>query len=111
MTTLDPAAGHLTLINTFDVESDRAEELLAVLSRATEETIRHRPGFVSANLHLSTDRRHVANYEQWRSQADMDAMLADPASQAHTREAAAIATSFTPIVYDLREAHGAGPEA
>ena len=111
MTTLDPSAGYLTLINIFDVEPSRAEELLAVLSKATAETIRHRPGFVSANLHLSRDRRHVANYAQWRSQADMDAMLADPASQVHTREAAAIATSFAPIVYDLREAHEAEADA
>ena len=111
MITLDPAADYVTLINTFDVEPERAEELIAVLSKATAQTIRHRQGFVSANLHLSLNRRHVANYAQWRSQADMDAMLADPASQVHTREAAAIATSFAPIVYDLREAHEAGADA
>ena len=111
MTELDPAAGHLTLINTFDVEPNRAEELLAVLSRATEETIRHMPGFISANLHVSRDGRHVANYAQWRSQADMDAMLAQPTARVHMREAAAIARSFSPIVYDLREAHAVGAAA
>ena len=107
MTTLDPSAGYLTLINTFDVDPDRAEALLAVLSKATDDVIRHLPGFVSANLHVSRDRRHVANYAQWRSQADMDAMLADPAAQGHTREAAGIARVFHPIVYDLRESHPA----
>ncbi|WP_375463310.1 antibiotic biosynthesis monooxygenase family protein [uncultured Methylobacterium sp.] len=107
MTKLDPSAGYLTLINTFDVEPDRAAELLAVLSKATEETIRSVPGFISANLHVSRDGRHIANYAQWRSQADMDAMLADPAAQVHMREAAGIATSFNPIVYDLREVHEA----
>lgn len=110
-TTLDPRSGHLTLINTFEVDPMRADELLAVLSKATEESMRFCPGFVSANLHVSRDKRHIANYAQWRSQADMDAMLTDPKSQVHMREAAAIATSFMPIVYDLREVHGAGAAA
>ena len=107
MTTLDPNDGYVVLINTFKVEPDRAEELLGALSRATEHGMRQRPGFVSANLHISQDRRHVANYAQWRCQADLDAMMADPASRVHMQEAAAIATSFDPIYYALRESHAA----
>ncbi|KFE63747.1 VOC family protein [Hyalangium minutum] len=109
-TSLDPSAGHLTLINTFTVEPDRADELLKLLSRATEETMRHLPGFISANLHLSGDRRHIANYAQWRSREDYDAMLKNPEAQTHMREAAAIAQSFMPVLYELREAHAAGSE-
>ena len=108
MTTLDPADGYVVLINTFTVDPDRAEELLAVLSRATEEAVRQRPGFVSANFHVSEDRRHVANYAQWRSRADLDAMVADEAAAEHVREAAALAESFDPIVYELRATHEAG---
>ena len=107
MTTLDPNDGYVVLINTFKVKPDRAEELLQALSRATEHGMRQRPGFVSANLHMSQDRRYVANYAQWRSQADLDAMMADPASRVHMREAAAIATSFDPIYYALRQTHAA----
>lgn len=66
---------------------------------------RQRPGFVSANLHVSRDRRNVANYAQWRSQEDLDAMMADPVAQVHMREAAAIAEGFDPIYYELRESH------
>ena len=105
MTTLDPSAGYLVLINTFAVEPSRAEELIAVLSHATEAGMRQRPGFVSANLHISHDKRHVANYAQWRSKDDLDAMMKDPTAQAHMREAANIATSFSPIYYDLCEVH------
>jgi quinol monooxygenase YgiN len=108
MTVLDPTAGHLVMINTFIVEPSRAEELLAALSRATDAGIRQRPGFVSANLHVSHDKCHVANYAQWRSKQDLDAMLQDPAAQVHMREAAGIATSFSPILYELRETHSAG---
>jgi quinol monooxygenase YgiN len=107
MTTLDPNDGYVVLINTFKVEPDRAEELLGALSRATEQEMRQRPGFISANLHMSQDRRHVANYAQWRSQAHLNAMMADPAARAHMQEAAAIATSFDPIYYALRESHAA----
>jgi hypothetical protein len=34
-------------------------------------------------------------------------MMADPASRVHMQEAAAIATSFDPIYYALRESHAA----
>lgn len=105
MTTLDPTSDYIVLINTFTVEPDNAEQLLAELSRATEDGMRHRPGFVSANLHLSTDSRHVANYAQWRSQADIDAMMSDPAIRQHMQTAAGFATSFDPIYYQLRETH------
>jgi hypothetical protein len=62
------------------------------------------PGFVSAKLHISQDKRHVANYAQWRSQQDLDNMMADEAAQTHMRDAASIATSFDPVYYELREA-------
>ena len=103
MTTLDPKDGHVVLINTFTVEPDKAEALLQELMTATEEGMRPRPGFVSANLHISTDRKHVTNYAQWRSQADIDAMMADPDARAHMQRAADIATSFDPIYYELRD--------
>lgn len=105
-TILDPSAKHVVLINTFSVEPSRAEDLLAILSQATDKGMSKAPGFVSANLHMSNDKKHVANYAQWRSQADIDAMMKDPAATKHMQEAAAVATSFEPIYYELREAHG-----
>jgi quinol monooxygenase YgiN len=109
MTTLDSKDHYATLINTFSVEPERADQLLEVLSRATEETMRHLPGFVSANLHVSLDRKHVANYAQWKSRADFEAMLKNPLAKGHMTEAAAIATSFTPILYELRHVHAGAP--
>ena len=103
MTTLDPKDGHVVLINTFTVEPDKAEALFEELSKATEEGMRPRRGFVSANLHISTDRKYVTNYAQWRTQEDIDAMMADPKAQEHMKRAADIATSFDPIYYELRE--------
>lgn len=103
--TLDPSAGYVVLINTFTVEPDRAEELLANLSVATDTGMRNLPGFVSANLHLSHDKTRIANYAQWRTQHDVDAMMQDPTAMQHMRDAAKIATSFDPVYYELRETH------
>lgn len=106
MTILDPADAYMVLINTFTVEPDKAEALLAELSNATT-LIRQRPGFVSANLHISEDRTRVANYAQWRTRADFDAFIGDPKSKAHLKQSADLATSFDPIMYELREAASA----
>lgn len=106
VTTLDPDGGYIVLINTFMVEPDKADELMSVLSHATEEGMSKQPGFVSANLHVSTDKKHVANYAQWRSQVDIDAMMANPEARVHMVEAAKIATSFEPIYYTLQETYG-----
>jgi quinol monooxygenase YgiN len=105
MVKLDPNSGFLVLINTFTVDPAKADELLAVLSRASEERMRHMPGFISASLHLSGDKRYVANYAQWRSKEDLEAMMKNPDAQVHMREAAGLAISYQPIYYDLRESH------
>lgn len=107
MTTLDPDDGYVTLINTFTVDPAKADELLKVLSDATEHGMRQRPGFISANLHVSSDKKHVANYAQWRSKGDIDAMMNDPDARTHMRRAAEVAVSFEPIYYELRESHSA----
>jgi heme-degrading monooxygenase HmoA len=102
-TTLDPNSGYLTFINTFTVEPGGAERLLQALKNATEEIFRHQPGFISANLHMSRDRRRVLNYTQWRSKEDYLAMSKKPEIQAHMKQAAALAVSFDPVDYDLRD--------
>jgi quinol monooxygenase YgiN len=107
MTTLNTDSGVVTLINTFTVAPDNVEDLLEVLSEAIEKTMRHMPGFISANFHVSDDRRHVANYAQWRSKSDFEAMLRSPAAQEHMKEAVGIAKSAQPVVYSLCQTYEA----
>lgn len=102
-TTLDPKDSYLTFINTFTVEPDDAERLLQALRDATQEIFRHQPGFISANLHVSRDRRRVMNYAQWRSKEDYVAMSKQPEVQAHMKRVAALAISFDPVDYDLAD--------
>jgi quinol monooxygenase YgiN len=100
--TLDASSGYLTFINTFSVEPENADRLVENLQKATEEIFRDQPGFISANLHVSRDRCKVVNYAQWRSKEDYAAMSKLPGIQAHMKAAAALATGFDPVDYDLR---------
>lgn len=104
-TTIAAGAPVATLINVFTVRPDRQRELVDLLSRATEEFMRHQPGFVSANIHASADGVRVVNYAQWESAAAFQAMLADPAAQQHMGEAAALAESFEPHLYTVESVH------
>lgn len=91
VTTIDPQQQVATLINIFAVEPDRQQELVQLLAQATEEVMRHRPGFVSANIHASHDGERVINYAQWASEEDFQAMLRDPVAQEHMRKATELA--------------------
>lgn len=111
MTILDPAAHHLVLINTFTVDPSKCDALLEVLTEATNDVMRYMPGFVSANLHVSADQRHIANYAQWRSLEDLQSMMKDPAAQSHMKVAAGLADTFDPHTYSLRHSISAEPMA
>ena len=106
MTSITARNDVVTLINVFTVEPARQQELVDLLTRATDETIRHMPGFVSATIHKSLDGVRVTNYAQWRSREDFEAMLRNPAASPHLKEAAAIATSFEPHLYQVSEVRG-----
>ena len=101
MTTLDPNDGYFVLINTFEVNPENIDELVHFLHEASGP-ISKLQGFVSANLHVSTDKRRVVNYAQWRSRADFDAMQKNPDVQPHMKKAAGLAKSYDPVFYDLR---------
>ncbi|OFJ54693.1 antibiotic biosynthesis monooxygenase [Mycolicibacterium grossiae] len=105
MTTIDPHASCATLINVFTVAPERAHALAAVLTAATDEVIRYLPGFVSANIHVSTDGSRVVNYAQWTDAEACAAMRENPAAQAHMREAAEIADGFDPHWYTVESVH------
>ncbi len=105
-TTIRPGAEPVTLINVFTVEPGVQQQLVDLLDEATEQVMRHRPGFVSTDIHASLDGTRVANYAQWHREADFEAMLADPQAQVHMRAAAALAT-FEPALYGVASVHRA----
>lgn len=104
--TIDPVANVATLINVFTVAPERQRELVDLLIHATDEVMRHRPGFVSANIHASTDGTSVVNYAQWESEDAFRAMLADPAAREHMEAATRLATA-EPRLYTVESVHHA----
>ncbi len=81
-----------TLINVFAVAPDRRTELYEHLADTTEALIKHMPGFISANFHLSHDGKHVVNYAQWESEQHFRSMHADPRLQKHFEFCRALST-------------------
>ncbi|MGW5096256.1 antibiotic biosynthesis monooxygenase family protein [Streptomyces nodosus] len=94
-----------TLINVFTVEPQRQYELIALLAHATEETMKHQPGFICANFHASEDGERVINYAQWESEAHYRAMLNNPDARVHMEQAATIAIDVQPRLFRVASHH------
>ena len=106
MTTITAHSDHATLVNVFTVEPERARQLADLLTAATDEVMQHVDGFISANIHLSTDGTRVVNYAQWRSAGAFEAMLQDPTARQHMAKCAELAVSFDPHIYTVESVHG-----
>src|SRR5258708_12629076 len=78
MTTISKTSKVVTLINVFTVEPANQRQLLELLDRATETSVRHAPGFISSGLHRGLDGTKVTMYAQWRSVEDYQAMRENP---------------------------------
>lgn len=102
LTHLDLEAGYVTIVNTYEVDPERAEELLDFLVESGRTTLRHVPGFVSANLHVSFDSRKIVNYAQWENEAAIAAARDNADVAALIEKQASIAASFQPVLYRLR---------
>ena len=110
MTRIAASTSLVTLINTFRVDPSNQQELLDLLARATETSVRDVPGFVSAALHRSVDGTKVTMYAQWESEAHYrhyQSMLSDPAAALYVQQVLAIAT-FEPGMYEVVQVF-AGP--
>lgn len=103
MPTIKKGSNVLTLINVFTVKKEDQRKLVSLLSEATDQTMKHLPGFVSASIHRSLDGEKVVNYAQWESIAAFEAMRKDPKAIPHMEAAAALAR-FEPILCEVAEA-------
>lgn len=101
MTQITQNSDVVTLINVFTVEPQDQQRLVDLLGEATESDIERMPGFVSANIHRSLDGTKVVNYAQWESREAYEAMLESPEAAPHMEEAAGLAVSFEPHLYEV----------
>jgi quinol monooxygenase YgiN len=94
----------ITLINVFTVEPANQSELVSLLAQATEASVRHAPGFVSARLHRSIDGTKVTMYAQWENMEAYQAMRQDPSPKRYFERALSIA-KFEPGIYEVVETY------
>lgn len=90
----------VTLINIFTVEPAQQQQLIELLTRATEDSVRHAPGFISARLHRSIDGTRVTMYAQWRNEEDYQAMRENPAPLPYLKKALEL-SKFEPGIYEV----------
>ena len=106
MATISNNSKILTLVNVFTVDPAQQQKLVDTLIEATQKTMKHMPGFISASIHKSFDGAKVINYAQWKSRADFDAMTRNPETIPHMKACAALAKS-DPILCEVVESMGA----
>src|SRR5581483_1324641 len=90
----------ITLINIFQVEPEKQQQLIDIMIRTADQTVRYLPGFISAHLYRGLDGTRVANYVQWRSKEDLDRMRETPEMKKHIDEIHTI-TSGNPLLFEL----------
>jgi heme-degrading monooxygenase HmoA len=64
-----------TVINYFTVKPENQQKMIDAWIEFVESYVKKRLGFISANLHKSTDGTRVFNYAQWERKEDVEAML------------------------------------
>jgi quinol monooxygenase YgiN len=101
MPVISPQATVQTVITTFEMTPGTCQDLLDELRAAYAEFISKQPGFVAAGLHVNDAQTRIANYSQWRSREDFQAMLRSDEMRARNRRIGAMCKSFEPVMYDV----------
>jgi antibiotic biosynthesis monooxygenase (ABM) superfamily enzyme len=78
MPAITTTTDHVTFVNTFRCAPADQAEVVAINRDIVERVAAHRPGFVSASIHASTDGTRVFNYLQWETAEDLAAMQRSP---------------------------------
>ncbi len=108
MVTIDSKSKICTLINVFTVAPEKSDELFNLLKEATEKVMYKLPGYISANLHVSDDKKTITNYAQWRAIEDFKSMLQNDEAKTHMQKAAGLAEKFEPKTYHFIWQHSNG---
>jgi quinol monooxygenase YgiN len=90
-----------TVITTFEVTPATYQALLEELSAACTEVISKQPGYIASALHTNDACTRIANYSQWQSREDFQAMLRSEEMQERNRRINDICKSFAPVLYEV----------
>jgi quinol monooxygenase YgiN len=90
-----------TIITTFEVNPGSCEDLLEELTEAYDEVLQHSHGFIAAAIHVNDARTRIANYSQWETREDFQAMLRSDNMRKRNRIFSTLCKSFEPVLYDV----------
>ena len=102
MTTITKENKFLTLINVFTVEPANQQQLVDLLTKATNDSVRMIDGFISSSLHRSVDGTKVTMYAQWKSMEHYQNMRNNATASPYLTQALEIA-KFEPGMYEVVE--------
>ena len=102
MVTIAPQPEGQTVMTTFEVAPANCDALLAALQAAYAEVISRQPGFRGAAIHVNDARTRVANYSQWDSREDYQAMLRTEAMRDRHAAITELCRSFEPVMVEVR---------
>ena len=104
-TTIDESRTAVTLINTFDVEPHKQDELVELLERAAVEVFQYLDGFISSNIHRGLDGKHVAAYAQWARREDTSPSLAAHSPWRRGADFRSAFPQLTPCSWESQRTH------
>ncbi len=90
-----------TVITTFEVNPGTCQDLLELLRSTCDDVISVQAGFISAALHVNDAQTRIANYSQWETREDFQAMLRSDEMVARNRKINAMCKNFEPVMYDV----------
>ena len=103
--TIDPQKSFVTLIDIYSCKPQDQQKLADTLSEAVKTVYAELPGFVSAVVHKSFDKKSVVNYAQWQSRVHFEAAREDESLAALRRKTEKLSESFDgDHIYKVAEA-------
>mgnify|MGYP002713011298 CR=1 FL=1 len=101
MPTITKDATLQTVITTFEVTPGTCHDLLDELQTACDSFVSKQPGFIGAAIHVNDARTRVANYTQWKTREDFQAMLRADEMRVYTRKFNDLSRGFEPVMYEV----------
>ena len=99
--TISAVATSVTCIETFAVQPEKADSLIAELEVLARQAKLQNAGHISTSIHKSDDGGNVVNYSQWTSKTDIEKLFADPRAQALLASIAEIPENSNRVIYDV----------
>lgn len=90
-----------TVITTFEVTPSTCQKLLDELQASFAQFVSKQPGFIGVAMHVNDAQTRIANYVQWKTREDFQAMLRSDEMRSHLQKFNALCKGFEPVMYDV----------